>query len=165
MPKKKTAKIKIYLVTVLTFVLVALGYFRFLHKESTVVANIKPGTELPAEPDVPQVKIKDPAPNVRPYPAPEKEPGRAFIRDIFAPVKPLLKKTRRPTGQESSKPAPSMKLRGTIVGGGEPIAIINDQFIRKGDQIGGFNVVDIGKKEVLLRSANDQIVLKLMDNE
>ena len=165
MSRKKNEKIKIYVVTVLTLVLVALGYFRFLRKESTVVANIKPGTELPAGPDVPQVKIEDPAPNVRPYLGPENEPGRTFIRDIFAPVKPLLKKARRPTEQKSSKPAPSLKLRGTIVGGGESIAIINDQFIRKGDQIGGFNVVKIGKKEVLLSSANDQVVLKLTDNE
>jgi hypothetical protein len=165
MSKKKNEKIKIYVVTVLTLVLAALGYFRFLHKESTVVANIKPGTELPAGPDVPQVKIRDPAPDVRPYPTPEKETGRAFIRDIFAPLKPLLKKARRPTEQKSSKPAPALKLKGTIVGGGDSIAIINDQFIRKGDQIGEFSVVKIGKKEVLLRSANDQVVLKLMDNE
>ena len=80
-------------------------------------------------------------------------------------MKPLLKKARQPTEQKSLKPALSLKLRGTIVGGGEPIAIINDQFMRKGDRIDGFNVVKIGKKEVLLRSANDELKLKLIDNE
>ena len=165
MPKEKNKRIKIYLVTLLALVLVTLGYFRFIHKKSTVVANVKPDTELLAGTDVPQVKIESPAPNIRPYLAPEKEPRRAFIRDIFAPVKPLLMKARQATEHKSSKPALSLKLRGTIVGGGEPIAIINDQFMRKGDQIGGFNVVKIGKREVLLRSANDQLILKLIGNE
>ena len=32
MPREKYDKIKIYLLTVLTLVLVALGYFRFLHR-------------------------------------------------------------------------------------------------------------------------------------
>lgn len=165
MPKQKNKKTKIYVVGVLTLVLMALGYFRFLHEESPVVPDSQPGTEIPAGIDVSQVKIKNPTPNSRPYLAPEKEPRRAFIRDIFAPLKPLRHKPRQPTEHKSSKPALSLKLRGTIVGGGESIAIINDQFMRKGDQIGGFNVIKIGKKEVLLRSANDQFVLKLMDNE
>lgn len=165
MSKEKNEKIKIYVVTVLTLVLVVLGYFRFIHKESTVVANIEPDTELHAGLDVPQAKIRNAAANVQPYLAPAKEPGRALIRDIFAPVKPLPQKTRQPTEQKSSKPPLPLTLRGTIVGSGKPIAIINDQLLRQGDQIGGFRVVKIGKKEVLLRSANDQLELKLTDND
>lgn len=165
MSKHKNEKIKIYLVTVLTLVLVVLGYFRFIHKDSTVVANIEPDTKLDAGLDVPQVKIRNPAPNAQPYLASAKEPMHPLIRDIFAPVKPLPQRTHQFVEQKSSKPTLPLTLRGTIVGGGKPIAIINDQVLRTGDQIGGFKVVKIGKTEVLLRSANDQLELKLKDND
>jgi type II secretory pathway component PulC len=165
MSKKKKEKIKIYVVTVLTLVLMVLAYFRFIHKESTVVANIEPGTELHAGVDVLQAKIGNPAANVQPYLASAKEPARAFIRDIFAPVKPLPQKKRQPAEQKPAKPPPSLTLRGTIVGGGKPIAIINDKILRQGDRIDGFKVVKIGKKEVLLRSTRDQLELKLTDHD
>jgi hypothetical protein len=166
MPKNRNEKIKIYVVTVLTLVLAVLGYYRFLHKESTVVANVKPDRITPPVGfDVPQVKIKDPVPKAGSYPAGDKEPGRAFLRDIFAPVKPLLKKVLQPAEPTTSKPAPSLTLRGTIVGGERPIAIINDQFLRQGDQIGEFRVVNIGNKEVVLGSDTKTLVLQLKNHE
>ena len=80
-------------------------------------------------------------------------------------MKPLLKKALPPAGQTVSRPTPSLNLKGTIVGGERPIAIINDQFLRQGDQIGEFKVVNIGKKEVVLNSDERTLVLRLENNE
>jgi hypothetical protein len=51
---------------------------------------------------------------------------------------------------------------GVIVGGGDPIAIINGQFVRTGERIGKYKVVRIGEKEVFLRSGNKMAELKLL---
>ena len=53
--------------------------------------------------------------------------------------------------------SPSPKLKGTIVGGKRPIAIIDDQLYRMGDQIGEYKIILIGKNKVLLESIHDRI--------
>ena len=68
-------------------------------------------------------------------------------------------------GKESPKAVPSLKLRGAIVGGGKPVVIINDRFLHLGDWIGDYQVVRIGKKEVLLEAGNDKIELGMVKNE
>jgi hypothetical protein len=58
-----------------------------------------------------------------------------------------------------------LKLRGVIVGGNNSIAIINDKFVRIGEQIDGYKVVRIAAKEVLLKSGNKTIRLRLASND
>ncbi len=55
-----------------------------------------------------------------------------------------------------------MTLKGTIVGGKRPIAIINDRFVRMGDRIGDYQVVEIDKDRVTLRSGIYEIVLEVL---
>lgn len=92
----------------------------------------------------------------------------ASIRDIFSPLNspPRAEKTSEEKEVErSDPPPPSFTLKGTIVGGRNPIAIIDDQFVRPGDWVGEYRVVKIGKKEVVLDSDYGQVVLEILKNE
>jgi type II secretory pathway component PulC len=95
-----------------------------------------------------------------------RELRRLFVRDIFAPVK-SLPKAKRPTkrGQPAQRQVKSLKLKGVIVGGKHSIAIINDKFVRTGDRINGYRVVRIAEKEVLLKSGNKTVRLRLASND
>ena len=96
---------------------------------------------------------------------------KTVIRDIFMPLEDRsrpLKETEDPQPEPESsipRPLPSFKLRGTIVGKKGSIAIINDQFLRQGDWIGEFQVAEIGKKDVLLDSGDQKIILEILNNE
>ena len=88
----------------------------------------------------------------------------SVIRDIFKePVMPAPKKPE-PTEEieKTPEPPPPMTLKGIIVGGKRPIAIINDRFLRIGDMMGGYQVVEINKDIVRLNSGNNEIVLEVL---
>jgi hypothetical protein len=95
-----------------------------------------------------------------------RELRRLFVRDIFAPAK-SLPKARRPTkkGGPVQRQVTSLKLKGVIVGGKHSIAIINDKFVRTGERINGYRVLQIAEKEVLLKSGNKTIKLRLANND
>jgi type II secretory pathway component PulC len=59
----------------------------------------------------------------------------------------------------------SLKLKGVIVGDKHSIAIINDKFVRTGERINGYRVVRIAEKEVLLKSGNKTVKLRLANND
>jgi type II secretory pathway component PulC len=59
----------------------------------------------------------------------------------------------------------SLKLKGVIVGANHSLAIINDKFVRTGERINGYRVIRIGEKEVLLRSGNKTVKLRLASND
>ena len=164
---KSTGRIKIYLVVGLALVLAALAY-RYLHARAARNRSISPPpatatlSEMPELPDLypeRQRKTQIERSNIR-------ELRRLFVRDIFSPVK-SLPKARRPTKKSRSvqRQVTSLKLRGVIVGGKHPIAIINDKFVRTGERINGYRVVRIAEKEVLLKSGNKTVRLRLASND
>jgi hypothetical protein len=162
---KSTGRIKIYLIVGLALVLAALVY-RYLHARAARNRSISPATatvsEMPELTDLypeRQQKTQVARSNIR-------ELRRLFVRDIFAPVK-SLPKAQRPTkkGQPAQRQVKSLKLKGVIVGGKHSIAIINDKFVRTGDRINGYRVVRIAEKEVLLKSGNKTIKLRLASND
>jgi hypothetical protein len=162
MSEKKPERVKIYLIIILSMVLIVVVYFRFFHKKTThaaVPARYKAGV---ARLVVPQVQL----PNVQTAKQPEMsapESNRAMTRDIFKPLKaPPLKKDVQQLKQKPSKPTVSLKLKGTILGGEKPIAVINDQFVHTGDWIAEYQVVRIAKDEVVLSSDAHQMVLKVL---
>ena len=108
--------------------------------------NINPKTERPREP-VGQEYI------------------HASIRDIFSPLIAPKKATYQPDEQGQSSPIENLKLTGTIIGGRNPIAIIDEQFIREGDWISEYKVVRIRKKDILLESDDGKIALEMMKND
>ena len=127
MPKMTVDQIKKYIVIGLSLVLAIVGYFRLIHGKTQPEAMDQSFSESNA-PDV-EMQIVEPV------------PMRPLKRDIFLPAKPLKSVKVKPAAKIPQKPAPKLKLRGTVVGGDEPIAIIDDQFIRTNESIAGYKVI------------------------
>lgn len=164
MPEKKSERIKIYVLILGAVVFVVLGYFQFIHKKpSAVKARTTSNTPF-SRLQVPEVDIKIRQTIRRAKPAAEVS-SPAFIRDIFSPVKSSLAGKRPGKLRQSAIPLSSMELKGTIVGSGKPLAVINDQFVGTGDWIGEYQVIRIGNKAVLLDSGNHQIELEMIKDE
>jgi len=183
MAQKKGEKIKLVLVTALSLVLLFSFYFRFIH------AKVK-ATEMDsssASPSGSGMASSSPLAILKKLPIPKGIPAdlqrlpdynpaipddlHTVIRDIFLP---LASNSKPATGVEAvvkeqappiPKPPPSFKLRGTVVGKETSMAIIDDQFLRQGDWIGEFRVAEIRKKDVLLESGDQKIVLEILKNE
>ncbi len=164
MPEKKSERIKMFILILGAVVFVITGYFQFIHKKPAAVrARTTSGTPL-SQLQVPEVKIGIPQTIPRAQPAAEVSTP-AFIRDIFAPLKTNLAEKRPAEQQRLAIPLSAMELKGTIVGRGKPLAIINDQFVGKGDWIGEYQVIRINNKAVLLDSGHNQIELEMVKNE
>ena len=161
-------RIKIYLVVGLAMVLAALVYRHLKAKPSGNVPLSPPSvTRALAE-------VADLAPldmgslqKTQLARAKVKEPRRDFLRDVFAPMRPLHKAEQRitPKGQPSAQKAPALKLNGVIVGGSNSVAIINGKLLRLGERIDGYQVVSIEEKKVFLRSGNSTFKLELASND
>jgi hypothetical protein len=54
-------------------------------------------------------------------------------------------------------------LNGIILSEGNTLAVINGQFQRVGDQVGGYKIVRIGVGGVLLRGENRETALRIID--
>lgn len=162
MPEKKNERAKLYVVIGLALVLAVVAYFRFAHKKKVTPAVAR--TPLPAATlrlDIPQIKIPH-RQDAQLHKSAAKEAMRTFIKDIFVPSTAPNAEVRFPD-QESLKPVPCLKLKGTIVGGENAIAVINDEFVHTGDRIGEYRVVRISEGEVLLMSDIHQMVLKVLE--
>lgn len=164
MPGKNSERIKMFVLILGSVVFVIVGYFQLIHKKpSKVRARTTSSTPL-SQLQVPEVKIAIPQTIRRAQTAEQVSPP-AFIRDIFSPAKSNSADKRSAESQQSAIPLSAMELKGTIVGSGKPLAIINDQFVVTGDWIGEYRVIRIGKKAVLLDSGHNQIELEMVKNE
>ncbi len=165
MAEKTTQRPKIYLIVVLLIVLSLVLYFRFVHKKRKHVAAQARSEVNFAPLDVPRIQLPQLLHAQQPEPFANAS-NRAIARDIFRPLKahPGQGKIRLHE-DDPLKTAASLKLKGTIVGRGKPIAIINNRFVRTGDWIGGLRVVKIGKKGVLLDSGSEKIDLEMVKND
>ena len=184
MAEKKKERIKIYITIGLAVVLVISGYFRLIHaKTKRSVTTPAPQPSL-ASINIPKIQTKPQQETKQPEPVRSddlksvlqqviKQPEsdrfdvlQSAIRDIFAepvrPAKPAKPLPEENQVEEKPKPPPPMTLKGTIVGGKRPIAIINDRFVRMGDRIGDYQVVEIDKDKVKLSSGNNEIVLEVL---
>ena len=168
MPSDDSEKIKFWIVIGLALVMVIVAYFRFWHKKG---GDTPDGPSEQATQTRPVIKAAaaDRQPDES---TPERPPGVALPsvrRDIFRPLKMPSADAGNPRKSSPVKsapiPVPDFKLGGTIVSGGEPMAIINDRFVRTGDTIAAFKVVRIAPGTVHLASENKNIELKMITNE
>lgn len=165
--RKPTARIKIYLVVGLGLVLAALAY-RYVKTKAARPGNLVSTPATASLSDIPELSLfrQESLPTTRLAKSNVREPRRDSIRDVFAPLRSLPRgKSQPPTGRRTQRRTTSLKLRGVIVGGNNSIAIINDKFVRIGEQIDGYKVVRIAAKEVLLKSGNKTIRLRLASND
>ena len=163
MPKKKSERIKLYICIGLAVIFVITGYFRFIHKKTKFATDQAVTAKPLARVDVPQTEISRPE-TTKGFAWPEKGSLRTDIRDIFTPqASPSwadnrgIRRTGQPLAKKSTKPPLVLKLCGMIVGGRKPVAIINDQFLRKGERIGDYRVIWISKNAVMLDSGKEKI--------
>lgn len=164
LPEKRSERLKFVVLVVGFIAFVAVGYFRFFYKKPPkAAAKVSPAISL-EQLQVPRVDIEMPSKTQTPD-TPGIEALSGFMRDIFSPFTSTTSSTG-PSGQQPSGGSSStLVLMGTITGGGKPMAIINDQFVARGDQIGKYRVIRIKKNEVLLDSGGRQIKLEIVDNE
>lgn len=162
--EKKSERIKLFIVIGLAVAAGTFGYFRFFHKKAPATPTAIPGVTLsPVSSDLRVPKIDFASILKKPSPKPADSGERALgIRDVFSSLR-ILKQFEGEDPEPQAVPAPTFKLSGTILGGGSPVAIINSKFLRKGDEINGFQVVEIAKNEVRLSDGNQEIVLKVLE--
>ncbi len=163
MPEKKGERIKIYVLIFGAVAFVILGYFRFIHKKP-IAGEARTSSNTPfSQLQVPEVDIKIQQ-TIRRAELAVEEFMPALMRDIFSPANSTLAE-KRTAEQPSGIPLSAMELKGTIVGGGKPLAIINDQFVGIGDWVGEYQVIRIGNKAVRLDSGQHQIELEMVKDE
>jgi len=181
MPQSKAEQIKLYIIIGLMVLAAATAYFRFFHKKKPTAATTAAGAPA-AGLTVPEIKTallksttsaKSPAP----------EPGDIDLRNIFSPVRWPKEAEAQPDDtdvddmelemaearadeelQLQPKPFPQVKLLGTLIGGKKPIAIIDGQFMRTGDAINEYKIVEITQNEVLLKYGDKEVILKILTN-
>lgn len=164
----KRAKIEFLFVIVLALVLVTMAYFRFWHKKSSAATDRLAAASSQTEP-VAAETTRQRQSDERVYDRPTGVALPSIDRDIFRPLKIPSAAAGRTKKNKPAKPKPTpvpdFKLGGTIVSGGESIAIINGRFLRTGDTIAAFKVVQIEKNKVQLVSGTKNIELKMINIE
>jgi len=161
MAEQGSEKIKLYITIGLAVILAISGYFRLIHPKMKRAATASPSPPVAASPEIaPDLPVA-----LEKKASPEAEckiaPLPSGVRDIFK--EPVISLSDPPTEQNRPN-APFASLKGTIVGGADPIAIINGRFMRIGDGIGEYRVVRIEKDQVRLRSENHEIVLEVLQH-
>ena len=164
--KERFKREKVYLVAGLVVVFCAVGYYRFFGGSSgapaipstppsavaTVVNHLSPPAIEPSPPSGSKEEDRLPL-------------SRGVARDIFAPVRQTEAGDK---GKASEKPSESrvpLILNGIIYGDVKPLVVINGQFYRMGDSVGGFKIVRVRSKDVLLKSEDQEIALRIGDYE
>ena len=168
MPTDKREKIKFFIVIGLALIMVIVAYFRFWHKKGIPAPDwlaAKPSQTGQVATDI----TSDRQPDAQVSDRPTDVVLPSVKRDIFRPVKIPPADAGRPRKNKPAKskptPVPKFKLGGTIVSGGESIAIINDLFLRTGDFIAAYKVVRIEENKVQLVSGKKNIELKMINDE
>jgi len=154
-------KIKLYMVVVLAVIFIAVGYYRFFYdkKKSQPTAAATPDIQL----TVPELAASGSLPEGRPAAPVAVERPRA-IRDIFSSGEAIPADNATEESPLAPMP-PSFSLKGTIVAGRHPIAVINNRFVRAGDRIDGYRVVKIDKKKVWLQLGSHKFEVETMPHD
>jgi hypothetical protein len=161
MAKSKSEKIKIYIVIILLFVASIVAYFRYVHKKNGTKKDIAGLSQKQVKLDVSQIQKTKPK-RLQPVKLTENGPLRMNIRDIFKPVQIPTEPEQRLQAEQISEPPDILELKGVIMGGKQPMAIINDKFVRIGEKIGEYVIISIDANEVFLKSRGHEKVLQVL---
>lgn len=138
-----------------TFFIVGFAVVAFLYNTTF------PPAAYPPKPNLQKAKIDLHQANVSPSPPPqqivevavEKPPPIRIIDSRFYPtLVPEVKK---------KPPLPDLELCGIMEGIGEPMAIINNRIMKKGEYVEGAHLIAIGSDRVNLLYDDKEIILRL----
>jgi hypothetical protein len=167
MAGENTERIKIYVVIGLSLAFGMVGYFRFFYKKAEADVKSYEPVEVPSKIDLSSVQ-----PIIQGRKQLHKEHStesfQPVARNIFAPLtNPKIATAYKMKGLNTQKQqrVPALRLKGTIVGGEGPIAIVNDTFLRTGDEIAGFKVVWIGTKTIMMEAGEQKLALEMLKVE
>jgi hypothetical protein len=161
MAVKIAEKHKLYVLIIMVFIAVVIGYFRFLHP-SAATGKQTPASEptgvqaddLSAVPGPTQVQSR--------RPAQRSVPQLQISRNIFEPAGPLPVSAMPPTAPSVPAAEVDITLSGTIIGDHSSIAIINNQFMRRGQKLGKCQIMRITADRVYLACGDEQRVLDIV---
>lgn len=158
---KITERHKLYFLILMVFIAGVIAYFRFLQppaavgKQNPMTDFSPPPTEmLGAAPGPMQLNGRDPAWR--------DTHRRSISRNIFEPVGPLPTTVLPKSAKTSHTAEVNMILSGTIIGDQSSIAIINNQFMRRGQKLGQYQIIRITPDKVHLASGDDTLVLNVI---
>lgn len=161
----KSEKIKLYIVVGLLCVAVIVAYFRFGRKKTAPDTHIAKSSPQEMTFDVSQIKKPVLKKRLREPESAADESLRMNIRDIFSPVRlPIASEVPAPSEQAPMSTG-DLILKGTIISGNNPMAIINDNFVHIGDKIGAYSIVKIDSDDVILRANGHEKVLHVLTPE
>jgi len=86
----------------------------------------------------------------------------AWSRNPFIPLDKPVDLTGNGTASSGAAP---LTLEGIIVGGKKPIAIINGNSLKKGDDIRGWTIVRIGRQKIYLYRGGERMHLELAEKQ
>jgi hypothetical protein len=163
-------RVKLYIVIALACFAAIFAYFRFFYERSetgTVTAGPPPEAM-----NFDVQKIKRIKPHKTETHLSVEIPFRRDIRNIFVSTQlsEALKQSIQPDAhalsEKDEEPPAShtvtIELKGTIIDGKNPMAIINDQFVRIGETIGDYQVMRIAPDEVYLKSGEQDKLLRVV---
>ena len=162
MPAQKSKKVKLYIIVGLLCVAVIVAYFRFIKKKPDSDAEIAKSPPQEVTFNVSQIEKPRLKKRLQEPRQPVNEFLRMNIRDIFSPVRLPIESQLLIQSEQMPVPTGVLTLKGTIIGGENPMAIINDKFVQMGEKIGGYQIVRIDPNEVLLRSDSHEKVLQVL---
>jgi hypothetical protein len=79
------------------------------------------------------------------------------------PKDPFAKPSLKEKLKDSPLSITDLKLAGIMREANQAVALINDEILRVGDNISGFEIVEVRQNEVLLKRDQEQYILKLFN--
>lgn len=165
---EKRERVKLYMVIALLAVFVLVGYIRFFGGKTASPVQSNLAAAAGEAITVPAVDLKGLQQAPR---APEKVlPSSTPLRNIFIPFVPAEKRPVAKDAPQEPAGAPqksliTLKLTGTIIGGGRPLAVINGRFLGRGESIEGFQILSIDRNAVIIAKEGQKVTLNVLDGK
>ena len=166
-PATKTGRGKIAVLCGLAMVLAAMCFRMFKpNLEPSVAAAPAPVAASPAPtagaaaaPSVrhaiawPDAAARDPFHSTKVYPPPAPRVETPKVAATAPAPQPI------PTVNVAALARETIRLKGTVQQGGRAVAMVNGRLFRVGESIGGFQVVEIGKRSIVVEQAGTRVVI------
>ena len=162
MNTENSEKIKLYIVIGLLIVAAIVAYFRFFYKNENTDSKSDLLSTQGIAFDISKIQNIKPIKKPQKFQWPSNGASSNTIRDIFAKAELTASPNSRTQVNGHNDSIGALELKGIIIGGNQPMAVIDNKFIKIGERIGEYQLVKIGSNEVVLQSNSDTKVLRIL---